>query len=315
MYFKSPKNQFFILSIGLFFNTSIAHSNDVQTSFSSAIGYSWFHANELVYDSAGGRISELNWDSHALTFNANSDISLSNGWWINLDGTTALKDNSYMIDYDWLYPYAPTYAAEDWSHRSIHPDTKLDHHTNLSISLAKNILNRGNNSYAVEAGYKYTNTKWTAYGGDITYSVGGFRNYSTTDSSDIAGISYEQWFNTAFLGASSKTVIGNFSFKLGVRAGATINAKDEDYHYLRDLKFVDEFGSVPFLGLNSNVTYKANNHFSIFGGLDLEHYLRAKGDTTTYSISTGNQLTGVLEDSVGIDFSSINLKLGMKLNL
>ncbi|PBB39772.1 hypothetical protein CK221_02955 [Mesorhizobium sp. WSM3868] len=53
-----------------------------------------------------------------------------NNWIISANAVFGFSGNSHMEDCDWLKD-APSFAAQDWSHQSIHPETRLDRYIDL----------------------------------------------------------------------------------------------------------------------------------------------------------------------------------------
>ncbi|PBB89976.1 hypothetical protein CK215_24805 [Mesorhizobium sp. WSM3864] len=81
-----------------------------------------------------------------------------------------------MEDCDWLKD-APSFAELDWSHQSIHPDTRLDRYIDLDMAAGPDFVINDATVINLHGGVKYTDMKWKAYGGSYQYSGEGFRDY------------------------------------------------------------------------------------------------------------------------------------------
>ena len=93
-------------------------------------------ANEFVYGGPGGpdgnQLSRLVWDANnALTFNLGFEGEINDRWGIFAETVVSLAvDDSYMVDYDWLDP-----TRADWTDRSVHPDTDLNHYVQVDLGI------------------------------------------------------------------------------------------------------------------------------------------------------------------------------------
>ncbi|MDX0359792.1 omptin family outer membrane protease [Sinorhizobium meliloti] len=101
---------------------------------------------------------------------------------------------------------------EDWSHRSIHPLTELDHYVTAAIELNRIIYGNESSSIAVGAGMRHTDVKWTAYGGSGIYSnEEGFRKGQRKAPDWERGVSYRQKIPVGFLSLSGEHVLGDLT--------------------------------------------------------------------------------------------------------
>lgn len=293
---------------------SADQSADVVASpdfvFVGGVGYTWLKGNELVYDGAGNRISHLIWETDAPVINLGAKGEFGNDWTVSGNVEFGFSGNSHMEDYDWL---AGDYAFDNWTHQSIHPDTELDRYINLDIALGKNFDLNETTTFNLHGGFKYTDVKWTAYGGSFIYSVGGFRDTVGNFPAGEKGITFEQRYPGVFIGGEAKTVHGAWTFTGLARAGVTIGATDTDHHWMRDLRFEEKYGAIPFVSLGAEAAYQITESTQITLGVDFERFFRKKGETKMYDIPTGIQVGGPFEDGAGMDFQSVTLSAGLKV--
>lgn len=289
-----------------------AQSADQSFQLLGGVGYTWLTGNELVYDAAGNRISHLVWDSQAPVLTLGARAEVMNGWKIIGNAKVGFSGNSFMRDSDWLAPFSPSFDANDWSDRSWHPDTDLDHYFDLDIAIAKDVIHTDTASLNLQGGFKYTDVKWTAYGGDFNYSVGGFRDTSGSFPDGERGITYQQRYPAVFIGTEGAIQSGAWTFTGLLRGGVTFNASDTDHHWMRDLRFEEDFSSTPFVSIGAKVDYALSTRMSIYLAGNFDKYFRKKGDTSMYNIPSG-ALIATFPDGAGMDFQSTSLTIGAKV--
>ena len=170
-----------------------------DVSLSVGAGYSFIKGDEIVYD-GDDRISHLIWESKSPTVTGGLDVEFASGWTLRAGGAVAVRGDSHMEDYDWLEPFRTSFDFEDWTHQSVHPDTRLHHYFTGDLAVGKDIR-LGAATLNLHGGIKYTSVHWTAYGGTYTYSVAGFRDQSGGFPDGERGISFQQRYPGVFLGA------------------------------------------------------------------------------------------------------------------
>ncbi len=283
---------------------------DVNYAFSGGIGYSWIKANEIVYDK-GNRISHLIWKSQMpvlngkLTADINEDVTFSGNMKVGLLGS------GNMHDYDWLSA-TDGFRGYDFSNWTDHSQSKteLDRYISLDIALGHDFVITPQNTLNVHGGFKYTNVKWTAYGGDYVYSSQSFRDSKGTFA-DEKGISYEQRLPVIFLGSEWNTKLERWSFSALGRAGLTVSGKDIDDHWLRDLRFMDTFDTKPFFELQANMSYSFNEKTSLFFAAGFEKHLKMRGDTQIINHSNGTH--NFVSKGAGASFEAATVSAGLKV--
>ncbi|SEQ84183.1 plasminogen activator [Faunimonas pinastri] len=242
-------------------------------------------AHEFVRDPATGEhISELDWDiKHATTINAALHSETPGGLFANLSGWVAVEDSGSMTDYDWL---DGQYGRNDWTHRSISPDTDFDHAWEFDANLGWNFIKQQNYTLGAMIGYRATDLKWSARGGSYIYSVDSFRD-STGDLPGGRGISYKQSYETPYLGMTASARIGRFGLKGTILGSTLVTAHGDDHHWLRDLEFHDTIDDMSMVAAKLEASYDVTRTFSIVAGFEYEEYFRGKGKTRLEQISTG----------------------------
>lgn len=286
-------------------------SDDGSAVFQAGIGYAFLRGDELVYDGAGNRISHLIWESDAPVFTARARAALPGQW--TLGGSVAIggRGNSHMEDYDWLQG---NYAFDDWTDQSIHPATDLDRYITADIAVGRDFHIDENAIINLHGGFKYTNVKWSAYGGSFIYSsVGGFRDVVGAFADGESGISYEQRYPGFFLGAEATAASGAWTFSGLARGGLTVRSTAIDHHWMRDLRFDDKYSTVPFMSLSAELGYAFNASASVFLGGSFDQYFHRKGDTAIYDIPTGIEVGGPVVDGAGMKFRAATITGGVKI--
>ncbi len=117
-----------------------------------------------------------------------------------------LLGSGNLHDYDWLSNVRGFrgYDFDDWTHHSL-SETNLDRYVSFDVALGHNFIINSRNTLNIHGGFKYTNVKWTAYGGSYTYSVRDFRDDEGTLPNG-KGISYEQRLPALFIGSNGPQI-------------------------------------------------------------------------------------------------------------
>lgn len=283
---------------------------DVNYNLSGGIGYSWIKADEIVYDK-GNRISHLIWKSQMpvlngkITADINEDVTFSGNLKVGLLGS------GNMPDYDWRSNIVGFrgYDFNNWTDHS-QSETELDRYISFDIALGHNFIITPQNTLNVHGGFKYTNVKWTAYGGNYVYSSRYFRDSEGTFA-DVKGISYEQRLPALFLGSEWTTKLERWSFSALGRAGLTVLGKDIDDHWLRDLRFIETFDTEPFFELQANMSYAFNENTSLFFAAGFEKHLKMRGDTQI--IDRSNDTQDFVSKGAGASFQAATVSAGLKV--
>ncbi|MDR0253935.1 MAG: omptin family outer membrane protease [Brucellaceae bacterium] len=279
-------------------------------SFLGGVGYASLRADELVYD-GDRKVSQLIWESDVPILTAATKVIFENDFTLAGNFAAGLTGNSYMRDYDWITTPPSGYSSDAWSHRSVHPDTQLVRYWTADLALGRNFQLDETFVVNLHGGFKYTNMKWSAYGGSAIYSSeGAFRNIIGDLPDGQRGISYEQTYPVTFLGAEAVTKLDNWSFSVQVRGGLAFRADDEDHHWRRDLRFVEKFKNTPFLSLGTRADYAVSERVSLFFAGNFEQYFHRTGDTELYNMKTGQD--AFFPNGAGMKFRSFSVSGGFK---
>jgi outer membrane protease len=284
-----------------------------DTVVSASVDYLDLFGDELVYygPSDGRLLSRLLWESSALGATLTVRHGVSDRFSLQGSVTMGLLADSYMEDYDWLARDAP-FFIDDWTHRSRHPDTDLDHYYALDLAARYELAGGEDRSFGVTGGILFTDVQWSAYGGDYVYSSAGFRDVIGTFPDGLLGISYRQVLPAAYAGVTGGFEHGDWSFDGMARIGLTFGAYDIDHHWLRDIKFEEDYPSSLYFGLAANATYKLRERISLTFGAQYDHYATMKGPTLMTTISGGDFINYLPGDSAGAAFNALKLSAGVK---
>ena len=289
-------------------------SADGTVTLTGGVGVIGIEGREYVFDGSGSEdvLSLLIWQSLAPMLTTGLDVSLPDGWSIAAKAQVALGGDSYMEDYDWLLPFRPSFASDDWTHRSQSENTDLDWYFNGSIALGKDIVVNEDMTVNVNGGFKYTDVQWAAVGGTFVYSVGGFRDTSGTFA-DVPAITYRQQWPALFLGADAEIVRDQWTFDFGAQAGVTFNGIGDDTHWMRvpPLNFVDSLGMSPTVSLSASAEYEVDEQLSLFVAGTFDIFFIDRGYTDIYNNDTG-ALVGSELDAAGAELVSASVSVGLK---
>lgn len=281
---------------------------------SAGFGYTWIEANELVYyPGHGARASQLIWETQAPVVAFGADGVFLRHWTIDANLALGFGGSSYMEDYDWVEPLNPSFADDDWTDRSIHPDTRLQRYVNLDVAIGRDLTLSETTTVNLHGGFKYINYKASAYGGSYVYSDGAFRNDVGEFPAGLQVISYEQRMPGLFLGGKATVESGNWTLSGLVRGGVMINASDIDYHFGTGTRFDGDVDPMPFVSLGARADYRLTDRLSFFIGGDFDKVFRTKSDVTLSDIATGVREPRPASNRQGMDFLSATATAGVKL--
>ena len=256
-----------------------------QIGFKGSVDLLRLNAKELVYNTDGSKLSELDWVSKAVAVSAEFENEVTDRITVFASGSLGIGADSHMTDYDWL-----SSTTSLWTDRSVHPDTRLDHYYSADFHARLDLLKSGGFAMGPTAGVKITDVQWTSYGGDYIYSVNSFRD--TVGSFDPAEktITYGQTIPAAYGGLAAVFKQGRFDLSASVRGGLSFHPSDTDNHWLRALLFTDQFSTAAYAGASIAGSYKFTDRFSASLGFDFDRYFEANGDTRVTDTTTGNLL-------------------------
>jgi outer membrane protease len=293
---------------------TVATFADGNITLSGAIGMIGIEGREYVYNGAGSSdvLSLLIWQSLAPMLTTSLDVELPDGWSIAAKAQVAIAGDSYMEDFDWLLPFRPSFAFNDWTHRSQHQDTNLDWYFNGSIALGRDIAVNEYVTVNINGGLKYTDVQWAAIGGTFVYSVSGFRDAAGTFP-DNPAITYRQQFPALFVGADAEIVQDQWTLGFGAQGGVTFNAVGDDHHWMRvpPLNFIDNLQMAPTVSLSASAEYEVDEQLRLFVAGTFDKVFLARGDTEMYNNDTGAMLA-TFPDAAGGELMSASISVGLK---
>jgi omptin len=280
-------------------------SLDGTVTFSGSFGLSAIKANEYVYQGSF-KASQLIWKSRYVdTVNGMIAVDLDHDWYASAEGMIGFNGDGHLADYDWFQRGAP------WSDRSLHPDTRLNHYFALGAEVGRTLISRDNTEIGLGAGFKYTDVQWSAWGGSYIYSDrAGFRDVRGHFDPDQKGITYRQVWPVPYIGVNLSHTEGAWSFSSSVRGGVSVNAYDIDDHWVRSLRFIDDFDTTPTLSLTSSVNYALSGRMSLYLSGSLDRMFKTRADTETINESNGKTFHN--KNDAGGDFSSAMISFGLK---
>ena len=259
-------------------------SDDSTIRVDGSLGAMYLEGNEKVV-SGSYTVSHLIWKSTVPVLRGSVAMDAGAGFSVNLEGSVAAWGASSMEDYDWL---KGDDRFDNWSHRSQHPDTRLDHYFTGGASLGYELLRDDTATIRVHGGVKYTDVKWTAYGGTYVYSTsGGFRDNPGSIAPGQAGATYRQQIPELFVGFDGDEHYGDIRVGGLLRGGVTLLPRTTDDHWLRNLRFVDDLKIAPTIALGADVGFALGRNAEVTFAARYDQVFEQTGDTKYYDIDTG----------------------------
>ncbi len=236
-------------------------------------------ATETVH--IGGRkLSELEWETkNAMALRGSLGLELAPGWRVKAEGRVGFEGDGYMTDYDWIAPFSRDSSKNNWSHRSQHDDTRLDHYFSGSFELNRMLLDDPQQYLSAGVGFRYTDVQWSAYGGKGVYSLFSPRDLSVRFNDDVKGITYRQQIPVFYGNLAGGQRFGNWSLNAGLEGGAMVYGKTTDDHHLRDMRFTDKFDVAGMFGVKAGVAYDLTENASIYLDGAYDYTSLGRGDT------------------------------------
>ena len=282
-------------------------SDDATIEFSGGLGAMYLEANEYVFN-GDATLSRLIWQSRVPVLRGSMAVALSGGWSLSAEGSVAGFGSSYMEDYDWQIK---TNDFNAWTDRSQHPDTQLNHYVSGAAAIGYALSDDDDGAVRLQAGLKYTDVKWSAYGGSFVYSDGGYRNKTGNFADGAPAISYRQQLPEVFIGFDGDQYYDTVRLGGMVRGGLTVLAQSHDDHWMRNLRVEDSFRPAPTLALGADVGFALGpaSEFTIAGRYDQTFLMRGKSEY--FNTSTGAR-TIVGDDLGGAELRSAEITAGLR---
>ncbi|WP_159588427.1 omptin family outer membrane protease [Chelativorans xinjiangense] len=281
---------------------------DDDLRISVGAGYFNVRANEYVYFE-GSTISRLIWDvTSAAAIEARAEYDLTPRWTVFGSATVGIHHDAFMADYDWSWDP----GSGEWTDRSRHPDTRLDHYFAFDVGASYAVWRRQGLALKLLGGARCTDLKMTAYGGDFVYSSeDGFRDYVGVSPDGERVITYQQRFPVLYGGVGTSAKLGVISFDAEVLGGVTVRAGDRDKHWQRSILFQEDFHSSPYLGLQFRASAPVSRAGDAFLFARYENHFKMKGDIRALDHSTGD--SAYAEDAAGASLRTLTLGLGARI--
>ncbi|MCL9780188.1 omptin family outer membrane protease [Vibrio sp. S4M6] len=298
--------QFSLLLIPLFFAPEArAASNNGNVTFEGSLGVLNGSSTELVYESSGRKLSQLDWEIEdvpiiklGIIWDVESDLTLQGRIWSVLTS----NGDAHMEDRDWqdANQSSPTDI-------SIHPDTKLRHAFEIDLNSIYWFVQQVNYKVGLLSGYQYNEFKWDGIGGTFSYNNGA----NVGSFADVVVIDYKQQYSVFYLGLAGEYTLGSRSeFATSVKWSPWVYAKDVDNHYLRNLRFYDDSNELSnFVSLSVNYGYRFSSQTKIYAEYVYTKYFEARADTTTVNTSTG--ATSFSPNAAGLDNEHSTVSIGL----
>lgn len=306
------KRIYFAISAALMMTSPVLAADDgaMPLIFSVETGVMRLQANELVYEGKK-RVSQLVWDGNAIgVIGGLVQIDIDRDWRLTGKAHVGVTGENHMVDYDWLEPWYVGSGDNQWTDRSIHPDTRLDHYFDIDLAVGRTIAATDDTRFGINAGFRYTDFKMSAYGGSYIYSFSGFRDAVGDFKKGEKGISYNQKIPVLYLGADAEKTMGQWTMSANARVGFTVNAYARDDHWMRSLIFYDHFDPSLSVGAGAQIAYafREGLAFTVSGSFDA--MMRTRADTKMIDRVT-NGVTR-FKNGAGADYQAGMLMIGIK---
>lgn len=170
-----------------------------------------------------------------------------------------------MTDYDWIPPNNTGYGPNDWSDRSISPNTNLDWYFSGDVAFGRDLPISEALTVNANLGFKYTDVQWLAVGGDYIYSDPGYHD-SVGSFPDEPAVRYRQRLPVVFGGLDATVNDGPWSLEAQGRAGLILMGEARDDHYMRSPPryTIDEMTWGQMLSADARLGYDFSEHFGMF---------------------------------------------------
>lgn len=280
------------------------------TTLDFGLGYSRVLADELVYDGPD-RISRLTWDSRVPVLKLGVTHDLPQGWRLGAQAVVAMGGGGFMADYDWLEPFARGSGLDDWTHRSLHPRTDLRNHVDLDLTLGRDVGQVAGAMVSLHGGLKYSQASWRSWGGSFVYSFDDFRDAEFDLPDDLRAIDYLQRHKAVFVGIEARRDMGGWQMTGLLRAGVSVQPREVDIHWLRDLRFDHSIDAQPYLGLGLGAerTISANTTLTVEAGW--QRFFERRGDARITDVIDGSLLQ-IDRDGIGGELTLSRMALSLQ---
>ena len=289
--------------------TTEVSSEHAAMDFSARIsaGYLTGEAHEYVYwqGQGGHTASELIWDIDSVyMFGLGGSLRPLNWLNINMDLWFSMGDgDGHMEDYDWMV------VGMDWTDRSVHDDTDVSNAFIFDINVEMTMFSTGTVSFLGIAGYRHDTFEWEARGGSYLYSINAFRDSSGTFPPGELGITYEQSFDTPYIGLGFKGDFDRFHIAARVTGSFLVSGEATDQHHVRDLVTYDDFSGENMLAFDISLGYDVAESMVVTAAYAYEKFDTMTGDSVWHFNDVGEIYT--LPNGAGADLKTSMFSLNL----
>lgn len=309
--YYDPNSPYFISDT----DQSAANPNE-NFSLRGSIGMGSITANEHVYLGGSGtqNLSLLVWQNTAPIADMDIKLRFAGQWTLRGHVEAALPGQGKMTDYDWIAPHNTGYGMDDWSDRSISPNTHLDWFGSADLAFGHDLPINDALTVNANVGFKYTDVQWTAVGGTYIYSNGGFRN-DVGVIPDVPAARYRQQLPTVFTGIGATVNDGAWSLDANARAGLIVWGHSRDDHFLRvPPRYTwDDLSWGQMLSADVKLGYAISDHLGAFIEGSYEKTFAAHTPSDYRKISDDSELF-TANGQGGAELDVAKLSVGLKGN-
>ncbi|MDR3088283.1 MAG: omptin family outer membrane protease [Desulfobulbaceae bacterium] len=233
----------------------------------------------------GNLLSKLSWDiDNVVMLGAGVSVRPTSWLKFNADVAVAVTDgDGGLEDYD--YAAANT---DEWTHYS-DSDADVEDGLLFDVNAELKFLTFRNTSVFGILGYKHDKWSWEATGGKYIYSTYYLRDTQGSLPNDRPGISYEQTFDTPYIGVGFNTDLSAVSLAGRFIFSTLVSADAEDTHHLRDLHYEDDMDDGRMIGLDLALTAPLTQRLSLIGSYHYQKYDDMDGGETITDLRTGQK--------------------------
>lgn len=293
-------------------DTTLYVNADNSVSLSGGIGLMNLDAGAFFYED-DYTVSRRDWESRGIVlFTLKGEAELPHDLVLKASLSTGLKGDHAMENHYWIYPgNAGPNGPEDWTDRSLHPDTSLDHYWSGSLEVGKTLFSNDDTSVSLGAGLQYTDVKWTATGGSFIYSAFDFRDDAGSFADGEKVFSYRQRIPVLYASAGLSHDIGDLTLGAGLKGGLSFGIRDTEDDWLRTLRVHDRMKAAPMLGADLSATYHWNEKTTLYLAGGFEKIFQARGDMEAINTLTGG--SSGIENAAGADFQAVQISFGVNM--
>ncbi len=274
----------------------------VSASFQLSLGWLNGRAHETVYDYPGGggrnKCSELTWDLENVALLGGEAavrildrLRLNAGFWGALN-----RGHGRMDDYDWLLDE----QGSPWTDWSL-SDVDVTRAYIFDLNAAVEFLRVAPLGLRVMLGYKENRWAWEDRAIRYVYSSnpskpGGFRDQAG-ELDGVNAINYEQTLRIPYAGLGAALNIRRLDFDVYCNYSPLVQAKDQDYHVLRDVWFEETFRNGNYFGAGARASYTFPRRVFLSLRFDYQLIPEIIGDTEIW----GAEGRASSSDDAGLD--------------